>query len=444
MTTVLSDPVNVRIAQAAGAWVTAHNLQQGQVRVVSDATMGTVWDVNPCQQGGCIYVGGTYQRSMGWSSAAYAPDLGALGSLILWTGGDVDYWGNEVKAFDIESGRWRLLTNPSLAFDNPPVPRIGSALDSHWDLQYAEHVAANGDRTPGVPHNYDDLLALPASAPHAGLAGSLLATHTEYPFGQSIYDYTHACDLYVADSTADKNAAGPLAWSRPASNRLGPVPNSGTCAYDPVRNYVWWSAQSTKWGGYLDLNVWPYVHKPQVGTGSGGDFGANCAWVPKGAVSNYIPARGASADGVVMSGWDVLAPYNFGLWHWNINAPFSDGAFTRLNISGDVPFVDAELYNITSTWCDDLECLIVYREEPYSKTRVWHVAPPAAGNPLTGTWSSVSHTFAAGSDALNCAYPAAEDRGARKRFIYAPSVQCVLYVPWDVSAPVYAYRPFGL
>jgi hypothetical protein len=75
-----------------------------------------------------------------WGGGAYDSDLGKM---IIWGGGHDDYHGNEVYAFDLTTGSWERLTEPTLPPDHlnqDPLPD-GRPVSRHsYDgLQYLAH-----------------------------------------------------------------------------------------------------------------------------------------------------------------------------------------------------------------------------------------------------------------------------------------------------------------
>ncbi|MCB1676213.1 MAG: hypothetical protein KDI01_07980 [Halioglobus sp.] len=83
-----------------------------------------------------------------WNSAAYDP---VDRYLYFMGGGHADYGGNEVYRFELDSGTWRRLTDPS------PLDYYTAASGGHsfW--------IPDTDRVPGAFHTYDGLLFLPAT-----------------------------------------------------------------------------------------------------------------------------------------------------------------------------------------------------------------------------------------------------------------------------------------
>jgi len=77
--------------------------------------------VNPCPSNNCNYSGSQKNVVNAWNSAAFDT---LRNRLIVWGGGHVDYGGNEIYAFNIDTLSWSRLTNPStnIADDVDPYP----------------------------------------------------------------------------------------------------------------------------------------------------------------------------------------------------------------------------------------------------------------------------------------------------------------------------------
>ncbi len=70
--------------------------------------------VNPCPANNCVYTGADGFRSLwdDWCGGAFAPTMGTYGSLLMFGGGHLDYFGNEVVAYDLEARTFSRLSNP--------------------------------------------------------------------------------------------------------------------------------------------------------------------------------------------------------------------------------------------------------------------------------------------------------------------------------------------
>ena len=126
----LLDQVN---SAAPGTWV----------KVITE---NTATSINPDPQGTTTYRGNTGFLSVweAWNSGVYVPTYGTCGAMIYYGGGHVDYYGNEVVAFDFcgDSGlpKWRLVTQPY----------AGSITFPTTNGTFA-------DGTPSPSHNYDGI-----------------------------------------------------------------------------------------------------------------------------------------------------------------------------------------------------------------------------------------------------------------------------------------------
>lgn len=91
-----------------------------------------------------------------WGGGAYAPDQRLM---LVWGGGHNDYWGNEIYAFDLRTGRWTRLTDPSpgdvvKGGGADPLPDgKPNSRHTYSGLAYLEHVkrlfAQGGSVSPG-------------------------------------------------------------------------------------------------------------------------------------------------------------------------------------------------------------------------------------------------------------------------------------------------------
>jgi len=93
-------------------------LQPGQWYEAPSTLMKSV---DPCPSNNCSYSGSQKNVINAWNSAAFDT---LRNRLIVWGGGHVDYGGNEIYAFNIDTLSWSRLTNPStnIADDVDPYP----------------------------------------------------------------------------------------------------------------------------------------------------------------------------------------------------------------------------------------------------------------------------------------------------------------------------------
>ena len=94
----------------------------GDVRAITKDADGkpvnTIDAVKPYPTGGApVYRGviGVQAVTRAWASAAFAREFSTNGAMLCHNGGDGDYWGNEVYAFDFDTRRWERLSDPTQA-----------------------------------------------------------------------------------------------------------------------------------------------------------------------------------------------------------------------------------------------------------------------------------------------------------------------------------------
>jgi hypothetical protein len=152
----------------APAWVP----DAGKFATVNTAP-ATVAD--PCPARTCAYSGNSGFEAIwtAWNGGAYAPTLGAYGSLLFFGGGHYAYHGNEVVAYDIAARTWSRLSDPS---------PYGPGLTPGWTTNTQNLVLGDGivdasagfnDGTPYPIHTNMGVDYLPPDA-GGGTLGSLV------------------------------------------------------------------------------------------------------------------------------------------------------------------------------------------------------------------------------------------------------------------------------
>lgn len=192
-------------ATAPGTWTTISRNTLADVDPAADP------ELNPNHPKGAPWRGSTGQASVidAWNGGAYAPDLGTYGSLLLYGGGHGNYYGNEVYAFDLESGRWSRLSDPYVASTDKLVERYEQG--------------AFPDGSPLPPHTYDYVEYDPGTRRLLVLRG---LQQLRVPGNAVSSGSPHAFDL------ASRH------WLRGASHGA-PVISGGFSAYDPVKRVHW-------------------------------------------------------------------------------------------------------------------------------------------------------------------------------------------------------------
>lgn len=116
-------------------------------------------DVNPCPASNCAYSGtsGLNSAFECWTSGAFAPELGSLGSYVCWGGGHRGGSGNNVFRYDLATRLWSSMGTPS--------PYSDASVDSNGALP---------DGKPAAPHTYHTL-GIRSVAGGGGANGSLIS-----------------------------------------------------------------------------------------------------------------------------------------------------------------------------------------------------------------------------------------------------------------------------
>jgi hypothetical protein len=273
--------------------------------------------------------GGASAILSAWGGSVYASEFGALGSILLWNGGDGDYWGNQVSRFDFESLKWYRMTEPTEAMTG------NVSADSGYDQTLGLHAPGQ----PAVPHGYDGLQYVPPSAAHP--LGMLAASVRLYCYGPRSPARSAYFDI--------ENRT----WDVPPSARQTGALNCVTSIYDPVRNRIWYRGDGTTTKlGYVDLNslVHSFVPIPGVTTNS---YATSC----------YVPGRDL---------WLSLGKINdqgaIGLSAVDMTNPA--GGSRNVSLNAQLPLWDASI-----DWCPGLDCAFVY--SPSDRQACYKLTPGA-------------------------------------------------------------------
>jgi len=230
--------------------------------------------------------------------------------LILWGGGHNDYWGNELYAFEVATGTWKRLTDPSkgTVTNQDPLPD-GNPVSRHtYDgIDYVHHAdvlfAQGGSRASdggGTDVTWTFDFVTSAWTNHApdpkGPGGYCIATAYD-PNSKSIFARSTK-NLYIYD--LESNVWTPLVgfgytplW--PRYERWG----DKTGTVDPKR-HLFWSV------GNGDILVWSIDEKKLVTedwvTTGGGDY-SNAGYV-KGYPEQLFESGGGAVYNVDAPGFD--------------------------------------------------------------------------------------------------------------------------------------------
>jgi hypothetical protein len=350
--------------------------------------------------------GGNYFGN--WCSGVYAEDDGTLGSLVYCSGGDGDYWGNEVYKFLFDNRSWSRECERSTGLlggtsGNPPDPNF----DSVW----SEHVSGTL-RQPGVPHSYDQTEYLPAALGGGAKGSFVFLTRTQ------VYRYHGAKSPQLFDldkGTWRRGYSDPnvVAWEGTLP------PDAPSWCLDRTRNRYW----GIKDGGiYITrLNWMSFGVNGQLNSVGGTP-------IPQFLVPKRYPTSRHWPKGDLL----LVAGMNPSLTGFSLNAcPLATPAtgFKLLTLSGNnIPGGGG--YGFVH--CPDLDCFFV-RTADGSRQVIWKITPPASDY-LTGTWTVTQITMP--GDTVSAKGNA---QGMWKRFAYAANIKSLAWVD-DINGPVYVFR----
>jgi hypothetical protein len=193
------------------------------------------------------------------------------GCLLVHNGGDADYWGNEIYAFDFDTRKWYRVSNPSAAMTGGASGKINDPLlaadnPKHFNIAECEHgplvaptgACSNGDwgllpqgTQPGVPHTYAGLQWIPGKF-IGNRRGALVRPVSTYVYTARSTTRAHYFDLDRLNSTYYKGQQ----WGRLSKNRITiSGANPATTAFDEGLGRIYHNY------GYLDLNTKMQVSK---------------------------------------------------------------------------------------------------------------------------------------------------------------------------------------
>lgn len=357
--------------------VTASDLQVGKWVAVSS---NTVASVSPCPSDGCDYSGNEGQKGVmdDWSGGAFATNLGAAGSLLVFGGGHSGYLGNEVYAFDVAEGSWSRLTNPV----SPPTCDYNTST-----------MAGN---SPCSAHMYEALEYSPLTNEFVKL-GSSSDGNTVVGTG-----YVHA--LNVQTKQWRRGARMP-SWD-------GTISDDGegaSTAWDSRRNVFWWQGS---WRASQTTNKVLRKYDPAANTWTeypGENVGIDQAAAFDSQRQIFLVVDGRDSKSVYAYDTSVDTPVVYELSTTGDLTPQQSSA---IGLEYD-PVTDQFV-----AWTGG--------------SAVYTLKAPA--NWKTGTWTWKRIAAASGS-----ASPTANERGTYGRFRYVPSLNAFIVVN-SVSGPTYMYK----
>lgn len=357
--------------------VTAADLPVGKWVAVSS---NTVASVDPCPSGGCAYSGneGVAGVMNDWSGGAFATNLGASGSLLVFGGGHSGYLGNEVYAFDVAAGSWSRFTNPVAT---PTCDYNTSTM------------AGN---SPCAAHMYEALEYSPITNEFVKLGSS--------SDGSTVLGtpYVHALNLQTKQ------------WRRGARMPTweGSISDDGegaATAWDGRRNVIWWQGS---WRAYQTSNKVLRKYDPVANTWTeypGANVNIDTAAAFDSQRQIFLVVDGRSNQKVY--GYDT-----------SLDTP----VVYTLATTGDLTPQQTDAIGLDYDPVTDQFVAWV------GGSAVYTLKAPA--NWKTGTWTWKRVAAASGS-----ASPSANGQGTYGRFRYVPALNAFIAAN-TVSSPVYMYK----
>jgi len=399
----------------------------GDVKAISKDVDGkpvnTIDTVKSYPSGGSpVYKGvlGIAAVTKAWASAAFAREFSTNGAILCHNGGDADYWGNEVYAFDFDTRRWERLSDPTqamsgnIAGDSTRTPSDPLYFD-RVECEHGPAVAEYGfgplpaGTQPGVPHGYDGLIWIPGSY-IGNQRGAMLRPHSTFVYGTRSTGRAHYFDL---DSRK---------WGRFSVNRGGPAPLVSArvpiIGHDEERQRIYHSY------GYLDLPTKTQVNRTWTNlsaTTSGVFDSKRRLWL--------MPRFTQQADATSGAPGTLVAI-----------AVDSSNAAVELSMAGTAwPLGYA--FHAGLLYCPDLDCYFLYSQgtasAPRNPQELYKIQPPSS-SPLTNPWT-VSRVTMGGDAVVADSLPI----GNYKRFMWVPALKSIaIFNKWDSN--VYLYKPVGL
>jgi hypothetical protein len=345
-----------------------------------------------------VYRGGSgFPAILAYSGMAYAPNLGAKGSLVIHGGGDGDYWGNDVHAFDLATETWSRLNNPSTALTGSGLPPlgVGFSVDPLYDAVHGEY----GDGTIGTAHTYNHLFVIPGGTNGKGL---LIAACQLWAYDHNVTGWAHAFDL----------GATPGVWSRYSTNAAVNISTPQATCYDAVHNCIWivatsgWASSITK----LDLATRAHtsgIWMPSGNTVNIGDYACACQFPVSG------PGQVNGLMLMLAFNGNYQGPQTLQMYAIDTTQPSTTGA-VQLTLNG-LNLIPATTNGSNSIDWDPVENVAYAYLGPVDIAHVYKITPPASGSWLTGAWTITQITLPSSfSDGLG--------GGIYSRWRYIPSI----------------------
>ena len=319
-----------------------------------------------------------------WCGGAFAPTLGAYGSLLCFGGGNRAYDGNEVVAYDVAARRWSLLSQPA------PYGSVTSGDSNSVNV----NVDTNGSWPNGTPfpnHTYFGIEFLPAEAGGGTLGSFVFMGHPQN-------------SVHITSNNLWRFDLALRTWTRwLMPYNFGEYQSNGL-AYDSKRKGLWLVAPNRD-VSYYSLCLWFIDVKAQtvtkVGLNSvGGNMGPefyysapcyvasrDCIVLPKGAGSPSLDIVAIDLSGLVVSAGQMVPTITIqqsgtkcpSLWCYPSGGAPDDEKYLNY-ASGD-----------RLEYCSHDGNLYALNMYAGSSCELYRLSPPAGA--LTGTWTWTHETL---------------------------------------------------
>jgi hypothetical protein len=379
------------VATTAPSW--AQSMTPGTWTTISKNTLSQLDPsddpaTNPNYPGTPPWNGSTGQPSIiqSWNGGAFATRLGAKGSLILFGGGHLNYYGSEVYAFDLSTQMWTRVTNPYKG-----------------NLSWPYSTGMYPDGSPSPPHTYDLIGYHPSSNSFV----TFTAAEDNDPTTRA--EVVHMLDLSTKT------------WRHSARNTIQ-VRDGGWSAYDSTRDVFWFQG-----GGSASTSTGFVKFDPNVDNGNG-TYGKYTNYAPQLARTDSVAAYDPIHDLIVVVVFRDLSSI------YAIDLKNPESAPVTLKEAGTGP---ARQSSGGWEWSPSRSAFIFWR----NGGDVYEFTPGTDGKNGTWSWSKLTSS-------QNSVVPQsmAVDNGVYGRFqIVSYSDMDIAVVVNRVDGPVYAFRlPSGI
>lgn len=364
---------------------------------------------------------------LSYSGGCYARDMSTNGCFIFHGGGDGDWWGNEVYAFDFDTRKLYRLTDPSPAMTGGASGVTNDPLLSETSAQYfniaeCEHgpkVAATGacsfgdwgilpaGTQPGVPHVYSGIQWVPGSM-IGNRRGAIVRPVSNFVYTTRSTGRAHYFDC----DRLNNNYYNGQQWGR-ASKNLASGAVAPTCVVDTTLKRIYHNY------GYLDLDPLSANANRHV----------NQSWGSAVPVGPFSSGSGSAFD-TSRRLWVVTNGSNK-FWCRYVDEVGTD--FTPIGFTGD-PFWVTEPAGMGIEYVPaPVDAFFVLNPED-NVQRIWKITLPAS--PKTQAWV-VQRIDMAGDSVTD--YSAGVRVWGRIRWV--PPLKCLAF---SYGGSMYLYKPVGV